>query len=137
MKKVFSVFVCLIFLLTTSHLTFAQYYCYGVLQDTNFLFGGQPDVCGMEANHSALTDYETAAFHQDCCQRVFQQIEVSGQSQITHFQVDFTQVLASAEAPMFIIEDIEFYSDYTRLYFNQLAHPPNIPIYKQLNVYRI
>ncbi len=137
MKKVLSILVSLIFLLTTSHLTLSQHFCYGNLLNTEILLGSHPSHCGMEENHPSQNHGETA-FQQHCCQNVLQQLEVSGESQITHFHFDFKAFFVAFNLnnfklvllPSALNHPTHFNTKYT-------VPPPDIPIYKRVEVFLI
>lgn len=138
MKKVLSIFISLIFLLTTSYLTLSQHYCYGDLLNTEILLSGQPSHCGMDENHYEKNSAETT-FQQQCCQHILQQLEVNGQSQIAHFNFDFNAFFATIKPINFrlLLGHWSLKQQLTHSNFKYNILPPDIPIYKRIEVFLI
>jgi hypothetical protein len=69
MKKVFSILIALLIILSGVHLTFATHYCGGILAATGINFSGGQVTCGMEKHEEHVFAGETV-LSSHCCENV-------------------------------------------------------------------
>ncbi|HXH20081.1 MAG TPA: hypothetical protein VNJ07_13470 [Chitinophagales bacterium] len=105
MKKIFSIFVSLLFLFSTINLNVVSHYCGGRLVETKLITGNGSASCGMEDDPALCENYPGTAWSKNCCEDDWHQIAIkddytaAGNHKV---QPDKSQVVALSSLPRVI-----------------------------------
>jgi hypothetical protein len=123
MKKLFSISIALLMLLSGMQLTISQHYCGGELADSNVSVLGQIASCGMEGETDECTQPGNHV-ESSCCND-----QVSVYAVDHNYSPSFTEFKAFSQTILqvyFIPENTTFYSQTSLLLTNNGESPPGI-----------
>lgn len=130
MKKIISILLILIYALSVPGVTMASHYCMGMWVATNMGYDNQDDECSL-----CKIEKHTDQQQKDCCHDDYQFVKTTSDQDVvvTHISI---------QAPVFTLDNVDFIESATADAFTSFpqisrAVPPDIPIFKQVQNYRI
>ena len=125
MKKIISIFLSMLLLVSSSGMAYARHFCGGMEMISEITFGEKHLSCGMDmdAESSECGDEPKVSDEKHCCENLIAKVQTDENFAKASFDLKFSTVFVATFNPIFELETEEILSPKT-IYFAEYNPPP-------------